>query len=97
MDYWTGKAARPAQLEENVLIPRKVLSCFYNHTKPALKGLSLYCPASLCYLHLKEKLPVTARSSAQQNLNAKVKQVQAPFSLVKTRPVATSKEPKQRL
>lgn len=41
MDYWTEKPARPAQLAENVLIPRKVLSCFYNHTKPALKGLSL--------------------------------------------------------
>jgi len=28
MDYWTEKAARPAQLAENVLIPRKALSCF---------------------------------------------------------------------
>lgn len=86
MDYWTEKAARPAQLAENVLMPRKVPSCFYNYTKPALKGLAFWCPGSFCYLHLKEKSLVTARSSAQQNLNAKVKQVQALFSLVKTGP-----------
>lgn len=41
MDYGTEKASRPTQLAENTLIPRKVLSCFYNHTKPALMDLSL--------------------------------------------------------